>query len=54
MDPPRVPSRPYKMSRRENFSDSKAVGQGMIYFIFFLVALAVVLAIVMICLSCGK
>jgi len=54
MDPPGVPSRPYKISRRENFSNDKAVGQGMIYFIFFLVSMAVVLAIVMICLSCGK
>ena len=57
MNPPRMyPPRTIK----EAFGNvhmnpkEKAVNQGMIYFIFFLVALAVVLAIVMICLSCNK
>lgn len=41
-----------KRKRREDFTDSKsdAIRAGMIYFIFFLVALAVILCIFMICI----
>ncbi len=53
MDPPRVPGRPLlPHNKREDFTNEKsgAMRSGMVYFIFFLVALAVILVIAMICL----
>jgi hypothetical protein len=50
--PPRYNVNPPMGQRRENFTDGRndAIKAGMIYFIFFLVALAVILCIFMICI----
>ena len=53
MDPPRIPKRPLiQHKKRESFTDTaNTVKNGLIYFIFFLVALAVILCIFMICIT---
>ena len=43
-----------KKARRENFSSSNTTKTCMIYFIFFLVALAVILCVFIICMACNN